>query len=162
MSKAHFALLLSEAFSANIYAESPADKVDTRAISDVVELTRAWLKAFPDGEFDTYPGNISQEFTLRLPFLPPGVQGEYIGRDTAQAVLKQTARGRSPLVFSDVTILRTEDPNLVVTTAKGEAVMNNGRIYRNEFIMLTRFRDGALVEHVEYLNPLPVIDSMKE
>ena len=40
--------------------------------------------------------------------------------------------------------------------------MNNGRIYRNEYIMLTRIRGETVLEHIEYLNPLAVMESMAD
>jgi ketosteroid isomerase-like protein len=87
---------------------------------------------------------------------------EFKGREIVRDTLLGSARGRSRLVFSEVVIRRTEDPELVLTTARGEAKMSNGRIYRNEFIMLTRIRDGVVMEHIEYMNPLAVMDSIRD
>ena len=129
-------------------------------MNDIVELARAWIEHFAEGDFDDFPGEVAEDFTLRLPFLPPGLQNEFKGRETARAVLKKSAERRSRLVFEDVKILRTEDPELVVTTARAHADLDDGAIYRNEYIMLTRIREGVVVEHVEYLNPLAVADSM--
>lgn len=131
-------------------------------MSDIIELTHAWLDVFPEGNFDSFPGKVPPDFVLRLPFVPAGVPGEFRGRDTARAALAGSAKGRSKLVFSDVVIRRTDDPELVLTTAKGEARMNNGRIYRNEYIMLTRIRGETILEHIEYLNPLAVMESMAD
>lgn len=155
-------LLLPITHSPNLQAETADNPVNTGADFDIVALTKAWLDVFPEGKFDDYPGKISPEFTLIIPFLPPGVPREYKGRENARAMLQHTATTRSKLEFHEVVILKTEDPNLVLTTAKGEAVLNTGRIYRNELIMLTRFQDGAIIEHIEYFNPLAVMESMKE
>lgn len=127
---------------------------------DIVELARAWLDIFAEGDFDAFPGEISPDFVLRLPFVPAGVPSEFRGRETAQAALAGSAKSRSKLVFENVRILRTEDPDLVVTTADAEASMANGKIYRNSYVMLTRIRDGVVLEHVEYLNPLAVMEAM--
>ena len=131
-------------------------------MSDIVALARAWLDTFAEGNFEEFPGEVSPDFKLRLPFLPPGLQNEFVGREAAQAVLAASAERRSKLIFEDVVILRTEDPDLVVTTAKGHATLDNGEIYRNEYILLTRIHDGVVLEHVEYLNPLAVSSSMTE
>jgi ketosteroid isomerase-like protein len=127
-------------------------------MTDVVELMRAWLEVFGEGEFDAFPGKVSPDFVLRLPFVPPGVASEIRGRDATQRVLQASAERRSRLVFEDVVIRRTEDPELVVTTARAEAKLANGRTYRNEYVMLTRIRDGTVLEHVEYLNPLALME----
>ena len=126
-------------------------------MKDLVALTAEWLTILPEGNFEDFSGEVSPDFVLRLPFVPEGIPNEFRGRETAQAVLRASASGRSPLVFTDKVIRRTEDPELALTTARAEAVMANGRPYRNEYIMLTRIRDGVVLEHVEYLNPLAIM-----
>ena len=131
-------------------------------MTDILKLTRAWLDTFPQGAFDAFPGEVAPDFLLRLPFVPPGVPNEFRGREAARSALAGSAQQRSKLLFSDIVILRTEDPELVVTTAKATATMANGRLYRNEYIMLTRFRNGIVHEHIEYLNPLALIEAMAD
>lgn len=126
-------------------------------MTDLIELTAEWLQVLPGGNFEAFSGEVSPDFVLRLPFVPEGVPNEFKGRDVAQAVLRASAQGRSPLVFTDKIIRRTEDPELALTTARAEAVMANGKPYRNEYIMLTRIRDGVVIEHIEYLNPLAIM-----
>ena len=126
-------------------------------MTDLIELTAEWLQVLPEGNFEAFSGEVSPDFVLRLPFVPEGVPNEFKGRDVAQAVLRASAQGRSPLVFTDKIIRRTEDPELALTTARAEAVMANGKPYRNEYIMLTRIRDGVVLEHIEYLNPLAIM-----
>jgi ketosteroid isomerase-like protein len=131
-------------------------------MTDSVELMQAWLETFGEGEFDAFPGKISPDFTLYLPFVPAGIPNEIKGREAVRERLAQTAKGRSRLKFLDVKILRTEDPELLVTTARGEATMANGKPYRNRYVMLTRIRDGEVLEHTEYLNPLAVMEAMTD
>ena len=129
-------------------------------MADIVELVRAWLDCFAEGEFDAYPGKVSPDFVLRLPFMPPGLPNEFRGREAAQAALAGSAANRSRLVFANVRTLRTEDPELVVTTADAEATMASGKLYRNSYVILTRIRGDEVIEHTEYLNPLAVMASM--
>lgn len=126
-------------------------------MTDLIKLTSEWLEVLPDGNFEAFSGKVSPDFVLRLPFVPDSVPSEFRGRDVAQSVLRASAQGRSPLIFTDKVIRRTEDPELALTTARAEAVMANGKPYKNEYIMLTRIRDGVVLEHVEYLNPLEII-----
>ena len=130
-------------------------------MTDIVALADAWLKCLPEGDFEAFPGTVSADFVLRLPFVPPGVPTEFRGREVAQAALKASAGGRGKLVFANKRILRTEDPDLVVTTADAEARMANGNTYRNSYVMFTRIRDGEVLEHVEYLNPLAIMAAAK-
>ena len=128
---------------------------------DVIALTRAWLEVMPEGRFEDFPGRVADDFVLRLPFVPPGVPDEFRGREAAQAVLRASAAGRAPLVFTDKVMLRTEDPEVVVTTARAETVMANGNPYRNRYVIFTRIRDGVVLEHTEYLNPLAIIEAAR-
>jgi ketosteroid isomerase-like protein len=38
----------------------------------------------------------------------------------------------------------------------------SGLPYKNDYIMLTRIRGGRVVEHVEYFNPLPIVEMLKK
>jgi uncharacterized protein len=131
-------------------------------MSDIVELAAAWLDHFAEAEFERFPGTIAEDFVLYLPFVPPGVPHEIRGREKVRQVLQETAKGRSRIAFSDVKIMRTEDPELVVATANGEARMANGNTYRNSYVFFTRIRDGEVLEHTEYLNPLQVMAAAEE
>ena len=128
-------------------------------MADDFALVGEWLEVLPEGRFDDFSGRIAEGLVLRLPFPPPGVPTEFTGRDAVQAILQKTAQGRSPLVFHDVVTLRTEDPELFMTTCRGEATMNSGKPYRNRYVILTRIRDGVVLEHIEYLNPLAVMEA---
>ncbi len=131
-------------------------------ITDIVELAHKWLEVLPEGKFDDLPGQISHDFVLRLPFAPPGVPSEFRGRDFAQQALSESAKNRGPLVFDNVVLLRTEDPELLVATATGGATMGNGKEYRNSYVIFVRIRDGMVIEHIEYLNPLNVIEAFAD
>jgi len=126
-------------------------------MTDIVELEAAFLNHFAEAEFEQFPGAIAEDFVLYLPYVPPGVPNEIRGREKVREVLEQTVKGRSRINFTNVRIMRTEDPELVVATANGEAKMANGNIYRNSCVFFTRIRDGVVLEHTEYLNPLQVI-----
>lgn len=130
-------------------------------MSDIMALVQSWLEHFPEGDFDGFAGEVAEDFVLRLPFVPPGVPTEFRGRETARAALAGSAQGRSRLVFTDKVMLRTENPELVVTTANAEATMANGNTYRNSYVMFTRVRDGTVLEHTEYLNPLAIMEAAK-
>lgn len=126
-------------------------------MSDSLDLARQWLEIMPEGQFDRLPAQISPDFALRLPFAPPGVPSEFVGRDVAQQALSGSAKSRSPLVFDNLVLLATQDPELFVATASGEATMASGKVYRNSYVIFVRIRDGQVIEHIEYMNPLNII-----
>ncbi len=129
-------------------------------MADALDLLREFLDILPEGRFDEFSGQIAEDFALRLPYPPPGVPGEFLGREVVRERLQSTAKGRSPIVFSDPVLRRTDNPELFVTTGKGQATMNNGKDYRNSYVMFTRIKDGVVLEHIEYLNSLAVMAVM--
>ena len=128
-------------------------------ITDIVALARKWLEVLPEGEFDQLPGQIAPELVLRLPYAPPGVPTEFRGRDVVQQAMSASATSRSRLELDNLMLLRTEDPELLVATATGGAAMNSGKVYRNSYVIFVRIRDGRVIEHTEYLDPLRVMEA---
>lgn len=128
-------------------------------ITDIVALARKWLEVLPEGEFDQLPGQIASDLVLRLPYAPPGVPTEFRGRDVVQQAMSASATSRSRLELDNLMLLRTEDPELLVATATGGAAMNSGKVYRNSYVIFVRIRDGRVIEHTEYLDPLRVMEA---
>lgn len=126
-------------------------------MTDPVDLVREWLDLCTRGPAAAWDGKVSPEIVIRLPFAPPGVPQEMHGRAQALAAMEPTWVNR--FTWHEVKILRTEDPELLVTTARSEVAMANGKPYENRYVMLTRVRGGQVVEHAEYFNPLPVMEA---
>jgi ketosteroid isomerase-like protein len=131
-------------------------------ITDMIALAHKWLEILPEGRFEQLPGQIAEHFVLRLPFAPPGVPGEFAGRETARLALSSSAKNRSRLTLENVVLLRTEDPELLVATATGSATMGNGKLYQNSYVIFIRIRDLVVIEHTEYLNPMKVIEAFAD
>jgi len=127
-------------------------------MTDLTELTRDWLDIIASGAFHAWAGKVAKDVVFRLPFAPPGVAAELRGFDHAQDVLRGVWSTKQSFAWRDVVIRRTEDPDLIVTTARSEAIVNPDTPYANSYVIFTRFRDGQVVEHVEYFNPLPVME----
>lgn len=126
-------------------------------MDDIVSLVEDWLTHMPQGDFAAFRGGVAPDFVLNLPFMPPGLPNRFSGRDAAQAALRASTAGRAPLVFHGKVILRTEDPELIVVTAQAETVMADGTPYRNSYVIFVRIRNGVVIDHTEYLNPLAVM-----
>jgi ketosteroid isomerase-like protein len=128
-------------------------------MSDVIGVMREWLELVAKGPAEAWTGRVAPDVKIRLPFAPPGVAGELNGFDAALAGLSGAWAAKETFEWHEVVIRRTEDPELVVTTARSEALLRSGRRYANSYVMLTRIRDGLVVEHSEYFNPLPVLEA---
>ena len=128
-------------------------------MTDITQLMRDWLDIVATGPADAWPGRAAEDVVIRLPFAPPGVPNALHGQAAAIAQLSAVWRANTRFDWRDVVILRTEDPELLVTTARSEVALLSGQSYANSYVILTRFRDGKVIEHIEYFNPLPVIEA---
>ena len=130
-------------------------------MADTTVLMRAWLEMVAMGPAEAWNGKVAEDVVIRLPYAPPGVEKELRGFVQARDTLAHHWKTKKSFVWRDVVIRKTDDPELVVTTARSDVVLATGAPYTNDYIMLTRFRDGQVIEHVEYFNPLPIIEMLK-
>ena len=127
---------------------------------DVLALMRDWLDARRHGIRRSLDRPVERRG--RHPYAPPGVAAELRGRTAAVAALTPVWRAKERFAWRDVRILRTEEPGLLLATARSEAAYFSGKSYANTYVILTRFLDGQVIEHVEYFNPLPVMALFRE
>lgn len=127
--------------------------------TDCKTLVRDWLDLVATGPAEAWSSRVAEGVVIRLPFAPPGVAEELSGKAAAIAALAPVWEGKVRFDWRDVVIRATEDPELFVTTARSEVLLRSGRTYANSYVMLTRVRDGQVVEHAEYFNPLPVLEA---
>jgi uncharacterized protein len=126
-------------------------------MTELKALARRWLDMVANGQFDIWPEIVDDEFVLRLPFAPPGTPEELRGLAAHDALVSSLA-GQERFEWIDVVMTATEDPELLVITARSEVALKSGGTYANRYVMLTRARGHKLVEQVEYFNPLPVLE----
>lgn len=129
---------------------------------DVTVLMRDWLQMVAMGPAEAWNDKVAEDVLIRLPYAPPGVEKELRGFATARDTLAHHWKTKQSFLWRDVVIRKTQDPELLVTTARSEVVLASGQPYENDYVMLTRFRDGKVIEHVEYFNPLPIIDMLRK
>jgi ketosteroid isomerase-like protein len=128
-------------------------------VTDLTQLVRDWLDIVATGPAEAWPERAAGDVVIRLPFAPPDVPNALHGEAAAIAQLSPVWRSQTRFDWREVAILRTEDPELLVTTARSEVLLLSGQNYANSYVILTRIRDGKVVEHTEYFNPLPVIEA---
>ncbi len=124
----------------------------------MIKLIREWLELVSSGPAEAWPAYATDDVVIRLPFAPPGVVSELRGRTHAIEALSSIWKAKKSFTWHDVVIRGTDDSELFVTTARSEAVLVSGQHYANSYVILTRLRDRKVAEHVEYFNPLPVIE----
>jgi ketosteroid isomerase-like protein len=126
---------------------------------DLAKLMREWLDILATGPAEAWRGKVAEDLIIRLPFAPPGVNSTLVGFDQAVEALSTVWKSKLRFTWLDVVIRTTEDPELLVTTARSEVLLVSGQNYANTYVMLTRFREGKVIEHVEYFNPLLVMEA---
>lgn len=127
-------------------------------MNDAKALVRLWMDLTAIGPAEGWQGTASADLVVRLPYAPPGVVPEMQGFDHALEILSHHWAGKQSFDWHDVVIRQTEDPELFLTTARSEVVFDSGQTYANSYVMLTRVREGQIVEHTEYFNPLPIVE----
>lgn len=127
-------------------------------MSSAKDLIREWMDLTAIGPAEGWVGKVAPDVVVRLPYAPPGVLPEMRSFDSARDALSHHWGSKQSFDWHDVVIRQTEDPELYITTARSEAVMLSGSRYANNYVMLTRVRDGVIVEHTEYFDPLPIIE----
>lgn len=128
-------------------------------MADVKELMRDWLDLIENCRFDEQSERVACDVVLRFPYAAPGIAEEVRGFDAAKDYLGKFIKSLKVFRWIDVEILRTEDPDLVVGTARSEAMSGSGVNYANKYVFFVRFRNGQVIEHIAYSNPLPVTKS---
>jgi ketosteroid isomerase-like protein len=123
------------------------------------QLVREWLDIVATGPKDAWLARAAEDIVIRLPFAPPGVANELRGRAQGMEALSAIWKVKESFDWHDVLIRTTEDPELFLVTARSDVLLRSGQHYANSYVMLTRVRGGKIIEHVEYFNPLPVIEA---
>jgi ketosteroid isomerase-like protein len=123
------------------------------------QLVREWLDIVASGPEQAWLARAAEDIVIRLPFAPPGIAHELRGRAQGMESLGAIWKAKERFDWHDVTIRTTEDPELFLVTARSEVLLRTGQHYANGYVMLTRVQGGKIVEHVEYFNPLPVMEA---
>ena len=95
-----------------------------------------WLAMYSSGRFEDWPEIVADDFILRFPYAPSGVP-EALPAASAREALAGSRAGQVRFDWLDVVITATEDPELLVTTARSEAMLSSGGTYANRYVMLT-------------------------
>ena len=126
-------------------------------MTDKKQIVRRWLDVSALGPSEAWHELCSSDLVVRFPYAPPPVQRELNGLDAALATSSAHWNNMAKFEWHDVEIHATDDPDLFMTTCRSETMTVGGYPYANNYVLKTRFRDGKIVEHVEWFDPAPVI-----
>lgn len=120
---------------------------------DAEARIREFLDLTTTGPLDLWSQRVAPDVVFRFPYAPPGIDAELHGYDQATEAFRQVWDSFERFAWRDVVTHKIEGQELYVTTARSEALRTSGQKYGNNYIMLTRLRDGLVTEHIEYFNP---------
>lgn len=127
-----------------------------------VSVVTRWLDILARGAIAEWPQVTDDDLVMQVVFMPGG--GDPVsGREANAAIVSEFWKSWKTFVFHDVEAHGTDDGSgLVFVTARSEAETVWGAPYANTYVFRTRVRDGKVVEHREYFNPLPVMEAFKD
>ncbi len=126
------------------------------------DAARRWLDVLATGTVSAWDGLVKPNFSMHAPLMPGEADTPTVGLETNRARVEALWRGWDTFEFTDVSVHATaDDPDLVFVTARSQAKTVWGAPYRNRYIIRLRFRDGELLEHLEFMDPRPVLEAFE-
>jgi ketosteroid isomerase-like protein len=125
-------------------------------MTDPKAFIREWLDVTTLGPEAKWHECITDDVFMRFPYVPPQLAAEQNGREAATKVFRQVWKSFEQFEWLDVVTRKCEGEDYYVTTARSKAIRAGGIPYANEYVLLTRLRDGKVCEHIEYFNPTSV------
>ena len=124
----------------------------------MIEMTstavlRRWIDAVNNLDFETGAALFAQDAVLKIPLPIPGYPTKLDGRDAIGEFLAMVGQLMTSLKLSDIELFGTDDPEVAIGTAHGDAVLHNGDTYTQDYVFFMRVRDGEIVEYREYFDP---------
>lgn len=127
-----------------------------------LEITRRWLQILADADYDAWEGIAASDLVIHTPYATPGLPKKSEGRQVCLDMAREYGRFLKHFAYHDVDLHATDDPGLVMGTARSEAQTPSGARYANEYCVIARVKDGRISEYWEYFDPQRVIPAAGE
>ncbi len=122
------------------------------------DRARRWLDVLAAGAVDDWYGLVHEDLSMHAPLMPGEAETPTRGREANRTRVGTLWQAWETFSFTDVEIHgAADDPALVFVTARSAAKTVWGAPYRNSYFIRLRFRDGQLTEHLEFMDPRPVL-----
>ena len=126
------------------------------------ENARRWLDVLATGAVADWDGLVSPEFSMHAPLMPGEAETPTNGLEANRARVAALWQAWDTFEFFEVDVhAAADDPDLVFVTARSQAKTVWGAPYRNRYFIRLRFRDGTLLEHLEFMDPRPVLEAFE-
>jgi ketosteroid isomerase-like protein len=121
------------------------------------EPARAYFTALEQKDLEGLLGLLTEDSVLEMPFDVAGTNEPrelWRGIDGAAAHYRQAFKDVASIIFTELAINPTLDPNVVFAEARGDMAMVNGRPYNNRYVFRFDLGDGKIRRIREYGNPV--------
>lgn len=123
-----------------------------------VDAARKWLDILQRGATDEWDSLVSPEFSMHAPLMPGEDDAPTKGVEANQARVAAVWQAWADFEFYDIEAhAAADDADLVFVTARSKGTTVWGAPYANRYFIRLRFKSGKLVEHLEFLDPRPVL-----
>jgi uncharacterized protein len=122
-----------------------------------MEVTRRWLTVLADADYEAWSAVAAGDLVIRTPFAPPGLPKICEGRDVCLAMARKYGTMINKFTYFDVELHTTDDPELIMGTARSEALTASGGRYANQYCIVSRVKAGRVADYAEYFDPLQII-----
>jgi uncharacterized protein len=127
--------------------QQTATQVLTTLLSVVGKDVQAWLDLFVENAVIEFP----------YAFTTPG---RLEGKEALYNYMKDVPAQMQNLVFSNIQVYPTSNPNVVLAEVHGEAdIVSTGRHYQQDYVMRLEIREGRIIHYREYWNPMPALEA---
>ncbi len=127
-----------------------------------IETANKWLDVLARGATDEWDQCVSDNIRMEVPFMPGDLALPVEGIEPNRQRVSTFWQAWKWFEFYDIKLHTVaDDSDLMFVQADSKAETHWGASYRNTYILRLRFRDGLIVEHVEFLNPLAVMTAFE-
>lgn len=127
-------------------------------MTNSTDAARRWLDILARGAIEEWDGFVGPDFSMHAPPMPGEAETPTEGLEPNRARVSAVWQAWKHFEFSDIEAhAAVDEPDLVFVTARSKAETVWGAPYENRYVIRLRFRDSQLVEHLEFLDPRPVL-----
>lgn len=127
-------------------------------MTNSTDAASRWLDILARGATGEWDGFVSPDFSMHAPLMPGEAETPTEGMEPNRARVAAVWQAWKTFEFPEAEVhAAADDPDLVFVTARSKAETVWGAPYENRYFIRLRFRDGLLLEHLEFLDPRPVL-----
>jgi len=131
-------------------------------MSNSVEAARKWLDILAGGAVDQWDGFVADDLSMHVPLMPGEPDSPTVGLEANRARVGALWKAWESFRFHDADVhAAADDPDLVFVHVYSEAKTVWGAPYQNRYFIRLRFVDGKLSEHLEFMDPRPVLTAFE-